>query len=73
MLGGASPLIIALMLMFAIRTSTVSHDTGWIKYLVQHQDDIIQSLLMSSLMVAVFSTLLRNKAGNFGGWISSQW
>ena len=35
---------------------------GWVNYLVQHQDTIFQSLIVSSLMIAVLSTLHRNKA-----------
>ena len=65
LLAGVSPLILALMLVFAVQNSTITHGTGWIKYLVQHQDDIIQSLIVSSVMVAVFSTVLRCKAATF--------
>ena len=64
-LAGASPFLLALIMMFYTRFSTISNDAGWVKYLVQHQDDIIQSLIVSSVMVAVFSTLLRNKTAAF--------
>ena len=69
-LAGVSPGILALIFMYArltdaTGTSAIFHDSGWIKYLVQHQDDIIQSLIVSSVMVAVFSTVLRNKVATF--------
>ena len=64
-LAGASPFILALILMCATMIWIRSHDAGWIKYLVQYQDDIIQSLIVSSIMVAVFSTLLRCKVATF--------
>ena len=65
LLAGASPFILALLLVFATTVSTTLGDTGWIKDLVQHQDDIIQSLIVSSVMVAVFSTVLRCKVATF--------
>ena len=61
LLAGASPFIVALILVFATTPSPISRGTGWFNYLVQNQDDIIQSLIVSSVMVAVFSTLLRCK------------
>ena len=62
LLAGASPFIVALILVFATTPSPISRGTGWFNYLVRHQDDIIQTLIVSSLMVAVFfSTLLRSK------------
>ena len=64
-LAGISPFILALALMYAISASTRHYDTGWIRYLVQHKDDIIQSLIVSSVMVAVFSTVLRNRVATF--------
>ena len=64
-LAGVSPGIIALLFMFTTRTSAISHDSGWITYLVQHQGDIVQTLIVSSVMVAVFSTLLRYKLATF--------
>ena len=65
-LAGASPFILALIFMYArlmhsTGTSAIFPDSGWIKYLVQHQDAIIQSLIVSSVMVAVFLALLRNR------------
>ena len=65
LLAGASPFIFALILVSATGNPTMPHGTGWIKYLVKHQDDIIQSLIVSSVMVAVFSTLLRCKVATF--------
>ena len=61
LLAGASPFILAFILVFGTKNSAIPHDTGWIRDLIQHQDDIIQTLIVSSLMVAVFSTLLRSK------------
>ncbi len=64
--AGTSPFILALLFMYArltyaTGTSVIFPDTEWFKYLIQHQDDIIQTLIVSSVMVAVFCTLLRNK------------
>lgn len=66
-LAGASPFILAFIFMYARLTYTtgtpaIFSDSGWTKYLVDHQGDIIQSLIVSSVMVAVFTTVLRNKA-----------
>ena len=61
LLAGASPFILAFIFVFGTKNSAIPHDTGWIRDLIQHQDDIIQTLIVSSLMVAVFSTLLRSK------------
>ena len=62
LLAGASPFILAfIILVFGTKNSAIPHDTGWIRDLIQHQDDIIQTLIVSSLMVALFSTLLRSK------------
>ena len=41
------------------------HDMTWTKYLIQHQNDIFQTLIVSSVLVAVFSTLLRSKVVTF--------
>ena len=65
LLAGASPFILAFMLMSTTRSLAIFHDTGWINYLVQHQDDIIESLLISSVMVMIFSTLLHKKVAIF--------
>lgn len=46
-------------------TSVIFQDGEWFKYLIQHQDDIIKTLIVSSVMVAVFCTLLRNKLATF--------
>ncbi len=61
LLAGASPLILALVFIYVTRFWPIHGDPAWIKFLVQNQEDIIQSLLISSLMVAVFCTLLRNR------------
>ena len=61
LLAGVAPFILALLLMSVTKTMIASRDAEWIKYLVCHQDDIIESLVVSSIMVAVFCTLLRNK------------
>ena len=63
LLAGPSPFILALVFMYVTRYLPMRHDTGWIIYLTHHQDAIIQSLIVSSVLVAVFSTLLRNKVG----------
>ena len=67
LLAGASPLIFALLMLgLTVQNSTTLHGgAGWIRYLIQHQDDIIQSLIVSSVMVGVFSTVLRCKAATF--------
>ena len=65
MLAGVSPGALALLFMFATRTSAISQDVGWIGDLVQHQGDIIQTLIVSSVMVAVFTTVLRYKVVTF--------
>ena len=63
---GASPLIIAFILMgITINSALESHNLGWVNYLVHNQKHIFQSLMVSSLLVAVFSTLLRNKIKTF--------
>ena len=59
-LAGASPLILTFGLGYYITPSPISHDTALAHYLVQHQDDIFQSLIVSSVIVAVFCTMLRN-------------
>ena len=69
-LAGASPLILTFGLMYYVTPSTTTpsttlHNTALAHYLVQHQDDIFQSLILSSVMVAVFCTVLRNKAITF--------
>ena len=64
-LAGASPAILGLILMYPTKSWIGPHDTEWIKYLVQHQDDIIQTLIVSSIVVALFSTLLHNKTITF--------
>ena len=63
--AGAAPFILALALMIATKSPTTTPTTAWIKYLVQHQDDIIQSLIVSSVMVAIFLALLRSKVATF--------
>lgn len=60
-LVGASPLILAFFLMSHIMTSSTSHNVVRVEYLFQHQEDIFQSLIVSSAMVAIFCTTLRNK------------
>ena len=64
LLAGASPLILSFIFLLAKRISTTYPDKGWVEALVQHQDDIIQTLIVSSLMVAVFSTVLRFKVAS---------
>ena len=70
-LAGASPGILALMLMFATRGSTTYRHIGWIKYLIEHQDVIIQTLILSSVMAAVFSVLLRSKVATFAAGLQT--
>ena len=60
--AGIAPLIVAVAFMFAKETLVTSPDRGWTIFLVQHQDGIIQSLIVSSLLVTVFITLLHNAA-----------
>ena len=65
-LAGAFPFILASIFMYArltytTGTSAIFQDSGWTQYLVGHQSDIIQSLIVSSVMIAVFLALLRNK------------
>ena len=65
-LAGASPFILALIFMYArltytTGTSAIFQESGWTKYLFDHQGDIIQSLIVSSVMVAVFIALFRSK------------
>ena len=60
-LAGASPLILALILMHIVKVLSKYHNTEWIKYSVQHQDDITQALIISSIAVAVFSAALCNR------------
>ena len=64
-LAGASPLLLTFGLMYYITPSPTSHNTALAHYLVQHQDDIFQSLIVSSVMVAVFCTVLRDKRVTF--------
>lgn len=69
-LAGTSPFILALIFVWArssytTGTSVIFQAGEWFKYLIQHQDAIIQTLIVSSVMVAVFCTLLRNKLATF--------
>ena len=62
MLAGPIPFILAFLIMYVTTHSTMRHqDTGWVKYLVQHQDTIILALIVSSVMVALFYVLLDYK------------
>ena len=62
LVAGASPTILAIPLMFIIRYLTINHPcTEWINYLILHQDTIILSLTVSSVMVAALSTTLHCK------------
>ncbi len=63
-LVGAIPIIVALLLLSALTSTTYRH-TEWVKFLNEHQDAIIQSLIVSSVMVAIFSALLRYKLATF--------
>ena len=68
LLAGSSPFMFAFMIFifaYFTRNSPMPHDTGWVRFLVQHQDEFVQSLIVSSVMVAVFFALLRNKAAIF--------
>ena len=65
LLAGSSPIILAFILMYVTEYTLIFHDTGWFKYLVQNQDEFVQSLIVSSIMIAVFSTLLRVRLVTF--------
>lgn len=60
LVSGAFPLLPGFLLMFVIVGSEY-RNAGWDDYLIQHRVDIYQSLIVSSLMIAVLSTLLGNK------------
>ena len=60
LLAAATPLIVAIVFMYAGMQSGIPHYTGWATHLVPYQDDVIQPLLVSSIMVAVFIALLRD-------------
>ena len=61
-LVGASPFVLAVMLLLLTETSNIPTDKGLLKGLADNQQNIIQSLIMSSVMVAIFSTVLSWKA-----------
>ena len=65
LLAGSSPIILAFILIYVTEYTLIFHDTGWFKYLVQNQDEFVQSLIVSSIIVAVFSTLLRVRLAIF--------
>ncbi len=59
---GLSPLILALLVSLAtIQGSTLTHGTELQAYLIQHREHISQSLIVSSLLVAVFCSTLRSR------------
>ena len=61
-LAGASPIITTSILISTTNNIELkSHNPEWLVYLVQNQKHIFQSLVISFLLVAVFSTLLGNK------------
>ena len=59
LLAGLSPLMFALVVVAATGDLSETDRMGWTKYLVEHLDDLVQSLILSSVMVAVFIALLR--------------
>lgn len=65
LVAGAFPLIVALILMHFTEYTRTFRGTGWVDYLVQHQNEFVQALIMSSVMVAVFFALLGNKIAIF--------
>ena len=64
-LAGISPLIIAFILASYVMISLLTHKMERVEYLLQHQDVIVESLIVSSVFVAVLCTVLRNKTVTF--------
>lgn len=65
LLAGSSPITLAFILIYVTEYNLIFQDTGWVKYLAQNQDEVVQSLIVSAIMVAVFSTVLREKVATF--------
>ena len=61
---GAFPGIFAYALMYITTWATPPH-SELVKYLIQNQDDIFKILIVSSIVIVVHSTLLRNMALTF--------
>ena len=59
LLAGLSPLMFALVVVAATGDLSETDRMGWTKYLVEHWEDLVQSLIPSSVMVAVFIALIR--------------
>ena len=56
-----SPLVITCVFVFATTGATETDGAEWVSYLLKNWDDLVQSLIVSSVMVAVFTALLACK------------
>ena len=64
--AGVSPLILAVLLSWAtMQAPTLLQGTELQAYLIQHRETISDHIIVSSLMVAVFCTILRSKIVTF--------
>ena len=70
-LVGVSPFILAVMLLIFTENWNIPTEKGLLKNLADNQQDIIQSLIISSVIVAVFSTVLRRKTATLEIWPES--